>query len=100
MDRHIDTERSCRVTGSAAAPVVDFPGALGRVKVTLAALAADATLTRPARSRLSCNYQSDGIIGLLNATGRLHSPQDGPYHSRQLRLNSADLLDAKAVKSN
>ena len=33
------------------APVLDFPGALGRVKGSLAALAAVAPLTRPARSR-------------------------------------------------
>lgn len=41
------------------APVLDFPGALGRVKGSLAPLAAVAPLTRPARSRVAGNYRSD-----------------------------------------
>ena len=46
----------------AVAPVLNFPGALGRVKGSLAPLAAVAPLTRPARSRTVCNYRSDGTI--------------------------------------
>ena len=41
----------------AVAPVPDCPGALGRVKGPLRRCA---PLTRPARSRCSCNYRSDG----------------------------------------
>jgi hypothetical protein len=40
-----------QANGCGVAPFVDFPGALGRVKPSLAALAADAGLTRPARSQ-------------------------------------------------
>jgi hypothetical protein len=46
----------------AVAPVPDFPGPLGRVKGSLAPLAAVAPLTRPARSRVVGNYRSDGEI--------------------------------------
>ena len=46
----------------AVAPVLNFPGALGRVKGSLAPLAAIAPLTRPARSRVVGNYRSDGEI--------------------------------------
>jgi hypothetical protein len=40
----------------------NFPGALGRVKGSLAPLAAVAPLTRPARSRVIGNYRNDGEI--------------------------------------
>ena len=43
----------------AVAPVLNFPGALVRVKGSLAPLAAIAPLTRPARSQGSGNYRSD-----------------------------------------
>jgi RNA polymerase sigma-70 factor (ECF subfamily) len=41
------------------APALDSPGALGRVKGSLASLAAVAPLTRPACSRVVGNYRSD-----------------------------------------
>ena len=41
--------------------MLNFPGALGRVKGSLAVLAAIAPLTRPARSRVVGNYRSDGV---------------------------------------
>ena len=44
------------------APVLDYSEALGRVKGSLAVLAAIAPLTRPARSRVVGNYRSDGEI--------------------------------------
>jgi hypothetical protein len=50
-----------------AAPVFDYAGALGRVKSSLASLAAGALLTRPARSLWFSNYRSDG--GFLTARG-------------------------------
>jgi len=63
----------CRTSGHdslpfAVAPLLDFPGALGRVKGSLAPLATPATwavapLTRPARSRVVGNYRSDGEVG-------------------------------------
>ena len=42
------------------APALNCPGALGRVKGPLAALAAGAPLTRPARSQVFGNYRSVG----------------------------------------
>jgi hypothetical protein len=49
------------------APAFNSPGALGRVKGSLAALAAVAPLTRPARSRVVGNYRSDECGGDLVA---------------------------------
>jgi hypothetical protein len=49
-------------TAAYVAPVLDCPGALGRVKGSLAARAADAPLTRPARSQGLGNYRSDAAI--------------------------------------
>ena len=53
--------RCFKQIGAAAARRSDanYAGALGRVKAPLATLAADAALTRPARSRLVGNYRSD-----------------------------------------
>jgi hypothetical protein len=48
-----------RILTIAVAPVLNFPGALGRVNGSLAPLAAVAPLTRPARSRVVGNYRSD-----------------------------------------
>jgi hypothetical protein len=62
--RVVKWARSSRVghlkgEGTGVAPMRDCPGALVRIKGSLATLAADAPLTRPARSRGLCNYRSD-----------------------------------------
>jgi hypothetical protein len=78
IDRLLDQIRAA----FAVAPVPDFPGTLGRVKGSLAPLAAVAPLTRPARSQVVGNYRSDGEIqrticakpaGFLTASARLQS---------------------------
>jgi hypothetical protein len=43
------------------APAPDSTGALGRVKASFADAHRCAALTRPARSRTSCNYRNDGV---------------------------------------
>jgi hypothetical protein len=73
---HVDAtannaERATNIPNySAVAPVPDFPGALGRVKGPLRRCA---PLTRPARSRLVCNYRSDGRIGEFKFASRVLS---------------------------
>ena len=71
-----------------SAPVPDFPGPLRRVKALFAdahrsrctaqspqgsGVGAVAALTRPARSRLVCNYRSDGRIGEFKFASRVLS---------------------------
>jgi hypothetical protein len=44
------------------APVLNLPGTLGHVKASFADAHRCAALTRPARSRVVCNYRNDGGI--------------------------------------
>jgi len=51
------------------APAHHFCGSAWRVKSPLAALAADALLTHPARSRMTGHYRSEAVKNRVNIDG-------------------------------